>query len=92
MICTSKSKSDEQQKAEIGIGNCVEKELSCLLKRNERVVLAEEVHIVPDLYSEKDRINFCVRNGVFDYLLDIRKVYKQKYYIENSSVRRRINK
>lgn len=56
MIDTSKSKSDEQQKAEISIGNCVEKELSCPLKRNERVVLAEGVHIVPDLYSEKDRI------------------------------------
>lgn len=56
MIDTSKSKSDEQQKAEIGIGNCVEKELSCPLKRNERVVLSEGVHIVPDLYSEKDRI------------------------------------
>ena len=56
MIDTSKSKSDEQQKAEISIGNCVEKELSYPLKRNERVVLAEGVHIVPDLYSEKDRI------------------------------------
>lgn len=56
MIDTSKSKSDEQQKAEISIGNCVEKELSCSLKRNERVVLTEGVQIVPDLYSEKDRI------------------------------------
>ena len=56
MIDTSKSKSDEQQKAEIFIGNCVEEELSCSLKRNEKVVLSEEVHIVPDLYSEKDRI------------------------------------
>ena len=56
MIDTSKSKSDEQQKAEIIIGNRVEKELSCPLKRNERVVLTEGVHIVPDLYSEKDRI------------------------------------
>lgn len=56
MIDTSKSKSDEQQKAEISIGNCVEKELSCSLKRNERVVLTEGVHIVPDLYSEQDRI------------------------------------
>lgn len=53
---TSKSKSDEQQKAEIFIGDCVEEELSCSLKRNEKVVLSEEVHIVPDLYSEKDRI------------------------------------
>ena len=26
------------------------------MKRNERVVLTEGVHIVPDLYSEKDRI------------------------------------
>lgn len=56
MIDTSKSKSDEQQKAEISIGNCVEKEISCTLKRNEKVVLTEGVHIVPDLYSEKDRI------------------------------------
>lgn len=56
MIDTSKSKSDEQQKAEISIGNFVEKELSYPLKRNERVDLAEGVHIVPDLYSEKDRI------------------------------------
>lgn len=53
---TSKSKSDEQQKAEIFIGDCVEEELSCSLKRNEKVVLSEEVHIVPDLYSEKDKI------------------------------------
>lgn len=53
---TSKSKSDEQQKAEIIIGNRVEKELSCPLKRNEKVVLSEGIHIVPDLYSEKDRI------------------------------------
>lgn len=53
---TSKSKSDEQQKAEIIIGNRVEEYLACPLKRNERVVLAEGVHIVPDLYSEKDRI------------------------------------
>lgn len=56
MIDTSKSKSDEQQKAEIIIGNRVEKELSCPLKRNERVVFSEGIHIVPDLYSEKDRI------------------------------------
>ena len=56
MIDTSKSKSDEQQKAEIIIGNRVEEELSCLLKRNEKVVLSEGIHIVPDLYSEKDRI------------------------------------
>ena len=34
MIDTSKSKSDEQQKAEISIGNRVGKELSCSLKRN----------------------------------------------------------
>lgn len=53
---TGKSKSDEQQKAEIIIGDCVEKELSCPLKRNEIVVISEEIHIVPDLYSEKDRI------------------------------------
>lgn len=53
---TSKSKSDEQQKAEIIIGNRVEKELSCPLKRNEKVVLSEGIYIVPDLYSEKDRI------------------------------------
>ena len=56
MIDTCKSKSDEQQKAEIIIGNRVEKELSCPLKRNEKVVLSEGIHIVPDLYSEKDRI------------------------------------
>lgn len=56
MIDTSKSKSDEQQKAEIIIGNRVEEYLACPLKRNERVVLAEGVHIVPDLYSEKNRI------------------------------------
>ena len=55
-IDTSKSKSDEQQKAEIIIGDRVEEYLACPLKRNERVVLAEGVHIVPDLYSEKDRI------------------------------------
>lgn len=56
MIDTNKSKSDEQQKAEIIIGTRVEKELSCPLKRNEKVVLSEGIHIVPDLYSEKDRI------------------------------------
>lgn len=56
MIDTSKSKSDEQQKAEIIIGDRVEEYLACPLKRNERVVLSEGVHIVPDLYSEKDRI------------------------------------
>ena len=55
-IDTSKSKSDEQQKAEIIIGDRVEEYLACPLKRNERVVLAEGVHIVPDLYSEQDRI------------------------------------
>ena len=53
---TSKSKSDEQQKAEIIIGNRVEKELSCPLKRNEKVVLSEGIYIVPDLYSEQDKI------------------------------------
>ena len=26
------------------------------MKRNEKVVLSEGIHIVPDLYSEKDRI------------------------------------
>lgn len=56
MIDTSKSKSDEQQKAEIIIGDRVEEYFACPLKRNERVVLSEGVHIVPDLYSEKDRI------------------------------------
>ena len=56
MIDTSKLKSDEQQKAEIIIGDRVEEYLACPLKRNERVVLTEGVHIVPDLYSEKDRI------------------------------------
>lgn len=56
MIDTSKSKSDEQQKAEISIGNLVEKEIFCSLKRNEKVDLTEGVHIVPDLYSEQDRI------------------------------------
>ena len=56
MIDTSKSKSDEQPKSEIIIVNRVEKELSCPLKRNEKVVLSEEIHIVPDLYSEQDRI------------------------------------
>lgn len=56
MIDTSKSRSDEQQEAEIIIGNRVEEYLACPLKRNERVVLAEGVHIVPDLYSEKNRI------------------------------------
>lgn len=56
MIDTSKSKSDEQQKVEIIIGDRVEEYLACPLKRNERVVLTEGVHIVPDLYSEKDRI------------------------------------
>lgn len=39
MIDTSKLKSDEQQKAEIIIGDCVEEEFSCSLKRNEKVVL-----------------------------------------------------
>lgn len=34
----------------------MEEYLACSLKRNERVVLTEGVHIVPDLYSEKDRI------------------------------------
>lgn len=56
MIDTSKSKSDEQQKAEIIIGDCVEEELSCPLKRNEKVVLSEGIYIVPDLYSEQDKI------------------------------------
>lgn len=56
MIDTSKSKSDEQQKAENIIGNRVEEYLACPLKRNQRVVLTEGVHIVPDLYSEKERI------------------------------------
>lgn len=59
MIDTSKSKSDEQQKAEIFIGDRVEEYLACLLKRNERVVLTDGVHIVPDLYSE--RIELWVR-------------------------------
>ena len=45
-----------KQKAEIIIGDRVEEYLACPLKRNERVVLSEGVHIVPDLYSEKDRI------------------------------------
>lgn len=56
MMDTSKSKSDEQQKAEITIGDRVEEYVACPLKRNERVVLTGGVHIVPDLYSEKDRI------------------------------------
>ena len=56
MIDTSKSNSDEQQKAEITIGDRVEEYLACPLKRNEKVILAEGVHIVPDLYSEEDRI------------------------------------
>ena len=56
MIDTSKSKSDEQQKAEIIIGDRVEEYVACPLKRSERVVLTGGVHIVPDLYSEKDRI------------------------------------
>ena len=56
MMDTSKSKSDEQQKAEIIIGDRVEEELSCCLKRNEKVLLSEDIYIVPDLYSEKDRI------------------------------------
>lgn len=56
MIDTSKSKSDEQQKAEIIIGDRVEEYLACPLKRNEKVVLTDGVHIVPDLYSEQDRI------------------------------------
>lgn len=53
---TSKSKSDEQQKAEIDIGNYVEEELDCSLNRNECVMISDNIHIVPDLYSEKDRI------------------------------------
>ena len=56
MMDTSKSKSDEQQKAEITIGDRVEEYVACPLKRNERVVLTGGVHIVPDLYSEKHRI------------------------------------
>ena len=56
MMDTSKSKSDEQQKAEITIGDRVEEYVACPLKRSERVVLTGGVHIVPDLYSEKDRI------------------------------------
>lgn len=53
---TSKSRSDEQQEAEITIGAQIEKELSCTLQRNEEVRLADGIYIVPDLYSEKDRI------------------------------------
>lgn len=49
---TSKSKSDEQQEAEIIIGDYVEKSFSCPLKRNEKVILTDGVHIVPDLHSE----------------------------------------
>lgn len=56
IIDTSKSKSDEQQEAETTIGKRVEAEFPCALKRNERVFLTDEVCIVPDLYSEKDRI------------------------------------
>ena len=44
MIDTSKSKSDEQQKAEIIIGDRVEEELSCCLKRNEKVLLSEDIY------------------------------------------------
>lgn len=56
IIDTSKSKSDEQQEAEVIIGNYVEEEFSCSLRRNERVALTDGVSIVPDLYSEKDKI------------------------------------
>lgn len=53
---TSKSNSDEQQKAEIIIGDLLEEYLFCPLKRNARVDISDSVHIVPDLYSEEYRI------------------------------------
>lgn len=62
---TSKSKSDEQQKAEIDIGNYVEEELDCSLNRNECVMISDNIHIVLDLYSEKDRIEKYLRGKSF---------------------------
>ena len=59
MIDTSKSKSDEQQKAEIFIGDRVEEYLACLLKRNERVFLLME-YILYRIYIRK-RIELWVR-------------------------------
>ena len=53
MIDTSKSKTDNNKKAKTIVGDRVEEELLCPLKRNGKVVLSEGIHIVPYLYSEK---------------------------------------
>lgn len=56
MVDTSKSSSHEQQNAEVYIASVVEEWLGCSVARNAKVVLADGVHIEPDLYSEKDKI------------------------------------
>lgn len=56
MVDTSKSSSHEQQNAETYIASVVEEWLGCSVARNSKVVLADGVHIEPDLYSEKDKI------------------------------------
>ena len=56
MVDTSKSSSNEQQNAEVYIASVVEEWLGCSVARNTKVVLADGVHIEPDLYSEKDKI------------------------------------
>ena len=56
MVDTSKSSSHEQQNAEVYIASVVEEWLGCSVARNTKVVLADGVHIEPDLYSEKDKI------------------------------------
>ena len=56
MIDTSKSSSHEQQNAEVYIASAVEEWIGCPLTRNAKVILADGVHIEPDLYSEKNKI------------------------------------
>ena len=56
MIDTSKSSSHEQQNVEIYIASAVEEWLGCPVVRNAKETIADEGHIEPDLYSEKERI------------------------------------
>ncbi|MCM1185935.1 MAG: hypothetical protein NC251_04850 [Lachnoclostridium sp.] len=56
MINTSKSDSREQQDAECYIANAVEEMFGCHFERNVRILLADGVHIEPDLYSEDEKI------------------------------------
>ena len=56
MVDTSKSSSHEQQNAEVYIASAVEEWLGCPVARNAKVVLADGVHIEPDLYSEPEKI------------------------------------